>query len=55
MFAIFLMLASFFAHSSTLKVEATCSSETSIGFERTTRRYYIPEEINYPVSTLINA
>jgi hypothetical protein len=42
-------------NNSTLNVEATCSSETSIGFERTTRLYYIPEEINSPVSTLINA
>jgi hypothetical protein len=31
------------AFSSTLKMEATCSSETSVDFQRTTRRY-IPED-----------
>jgi hypothetical protein len=31
------------AYSSTLKMEVTCSSETSVDFQRTTRRY-IPEE-----------
>jgi hypothetical protein len=31
------------AYSSTLKMEATCSSETSVDFQRTTRRY-IPED-----------
>jgi hypothetical protein len=30
------------AYSSTLKIEATCSSEASVDFQRTTRRY-IPE------------
>jgi hypothetical protein len=30
-------------YSSTLKMEAICSSETSVGFQRTTRRY-IPED-----------
>jgi hypothetical protein len=27
------------AYSSTLKIEATCSSQTSVAFQRTTRRY----------------
>jgi hypothetical protein len=31
------------AYSSTLKMEAICSFETSVGFQRTTRRY-IPED-----------
>jgi hypothetical protein len=35
-------LASCLAYSSTLKIEATCSSETSVDFQWTTRRY-IPE------------
>jgi hypothetical protein len=34
---------SYLAYSSTLKVEAICSPETSVEFQRTTRRY-IPEE-----------
>jgi hypothetical protein len=33
----------FSAYSSTLKREAICSSETSVDFQRTTRRY-IPED-----------
>jgi hypothetical protein len=37
------VLCSSFDHSFTLKVEAVCSSETSIDFHRTTRRY-IPED-----------
>jgi hypothetical protein len=36
------MLVSRLAYSSTLKMEATCSSETSINFQWTTWRY-IPE------------
>jgi hypothetical protein len=36
-------LASCLAYSSTLKMEATCLSETSVDFQRTTRRY-IPED-----------
>jgi hypothetical protein len=36
------MLVSWLAYFSTLKIEATCSSETSVEFQRTTRRY-IPE------------
>jgi hypothetical protein len=35
-------LVSCVAYSSILKIEATCSSETSVVFQRTTRRY-IPE------------
>jgi hypothetical protein len=31
------------AYSSAMKMEATCSSETSVDFRRTTRRY-IPED-----------
>jgi hypothetical protein len=37
------MLVSFLAYSSTLKIEAACFSETSVDFQRTTRRY-IPED-----------
>jgi hypothetical protein len=37
------MLVSCLAHSSTLKIEATCSSETPVDFERTTWRY-IPQD-----------
>jgi hypothetical protein len=33
------LLVSCLAYSSTLKMEATCSSETSVGFQRITRRY----------------
>jgi hypothetical protein len=36
-------LVSYSAYSSTLKMEATCSSETSVDFQLTTRRY-IPED-----------
>jgi hypothetical protein len=36
-------LVSCWAYSSTLKMEATCSSETSVGFQRTTRHYF-PED-----------
>jgi hypothetical protein len=38
------MPVSFLAYSSTLKTEATCSSETSVDFHRTTQRY-IPEHV----------
>jgi hypothetical protein len=38
-----LCLISCLAYASNLKIEATCSSETSVDFERTTRRY-IPED-----------
>jgi hypothetical protein len=37
------MLDFFLAYSSTLKMEATYSSETSVDFQRTTERY-IPED-----------
>jgi hypothetical protein len=37
------MLVSCLAYSSTLKMKATCSSETSVDFQRTTQRY-IPEK-----------
>jgi hypothetical protein len=33
-------------YSSTLKRKATCSSETSVDFQRTTQ-HYIPEDINF--------
>jgi hypothetical protein len=32
-------LVSFLGYSSTLKMEAICSSETSVNFQQTTRRY----------------
>jgi hypothetical protein len=41
-------LDSSLAYSSDLKMEATCSSETSVDFQRTTRRY-IPED-NFSVT-----
>jgi hypothetical protein len=37
------------AYSPTMKMEATCSFEKSVDFQRTTWRY-IPEDINLPVS-----
>jgi hypothetical protein len=37
------VLVSYSAYSSTLKMEAICSSETSVDFQRATRRY-IPED-----------
>jgi hypothetical protein len=37
------MLFPCLAYSSNLKMEATCSSETSVDFQRTARRY-IPED-----------
>jgi hypothetical protein len=43
------MLVSFLAYSSTVNMEATCSSETSVEFQRTTRRY-IPEDRDLHVS-----
>jgi hypothetical protein len=39
-----LMLVSFLAYSSTLKMEVTYFSKISVDFQRTTRRY-IPEDI----------
>jgi hypothetical protein len=41
--ATFFTLVSSLAYSSTLKMEATCSSELSVDFQRTTR-HYIPED-----------
>jgi hypothetical protein len=35
-----LTLVSFFTYPSTLKMEATHSSETSVGSQRTTRNYF---------------
>jgi hypothetical protein len=43
LFATCFTLTSFLAYSSILKMEATCSSETSIEFRRTTRRN-IPQD-----------
>jgi hypothetical protein len=40
--AVCFMLDSFSAYFSTLEMEATCSSESSVDFQRATRRY-IPE------------
>jgi hypothetical protein len=45
------MLVSWVAFSSTLKMEAICSSETSVGFQQTTRRY-IPRIENFSYSQL---
>jgi hypothetical protein len=44
MFAIFFTLYSCLIYCSTLKMEAICSSETSVDFQLTTRRY-IPDDI----------
>jgi hypothetical protein len=41
------MLVSCLAYSSIMKMEAKCSSETSVDFQRTTRRY-ITEDITLP-------
>jgi hypothetical protein len=47
----FFALVSCFVYSSTFKMEAICSSETSVDFKRTTRRYILedrtPQPINY--------
>jgi hypothetical protein len=47
------LLARWFAEpiSSTLKIEATCFSETSVETQRTTRRH-IPEDDNVPTEFL---
>jgi hypothetical protein len=37
------MLVSWWAYSSTLNMEATCSSETTFDFQRTTKRYIIED------------
>jgi hypothetical protein len=43
-------LVSCLAYTSTLKMEAICSSETSVDFQRATRRY-IPEDRTLPGHT----
>jgi hypothetical protein len=43
------MLVSCLTYFSALKMQATCSSETSVDFQQITRRY-IPEDGNLPVS-----
>jgi hypothetical protein len=49
------MPVSFLSYSATLKMEAICSSETSVEFQRTTQRY-IPEERTFrPESSQENA
>jgi hypothetical protein len=40
-FATCFELVSCLAYTSTLKMEATCFSETSVAFQRTTRRYIL--------------
>jgi hypothetical protein len=47
------MLVSCLAYSSTLKMEATCSSEMSVHFERTKRRY-IPGDITLYTPCIIS-
>jgi hypothetical protein len=47
-----LMLVCCLAYSSTLKTEVTCSSETSVHFQRSTQRY-ISEYKNLPPSKLV--
>jgi hypothetical protein len=37
------MLVSYLAYPSALKMEATCSSETSVHFQRTTQRYILKD------------
>jgi hypothetical protein len=44
------MLVYCLAYSSTLKMEAICSSETSVYFHRTTRRY-MPEDRTLPLKS----
>jgi hypothetical protein len=50
--AVHVMLFSSLAYLSTLKVKATCSSETSLGCQRTSW-HYIPEDITTVVRTSI--
>jgi hypothetical protein len=47
----YLILVSCLAYFSILKMEATCSSEKSVYFQRTTRRY-IPEYITLQSSQI---
>jgi hypothetical protein len=49
--ATFVMLVSCLAYSSALKIEATCSSEMSVEFQRTKQRY-IPENKTSGIVTL---
>jgi hypothetical protein len=49
--AICFTLVSCLCHSSTLKMEATCSSETSLDFQRTTRRCIL-EDRNLPITAV---
>jgi hypothetical protein len=37
----------YLAYSSILKMEATCFSETSVGFQRTARRYISEDKVLY--------
>jgi hypothetical protein len=48
------VLISCSAYSSILKMEATCSSENSVDFQRTTR-CYIPKDMNLHVFQLISS
>jgi hypothetical protein len=43
-----LLHAGFLAYSSALKMEATCSSETAVDFQQTTRRYTPEDTILQP-------
>jgi hypothetical protein len=45
-------LISCLAYCSTQNMEATCSSETSVGFRRTARRYFPEERTLQPASFL---
>jgi hypothetical protein len=47
-FLLVFTLVSCLAYSSTLKMEATCPSETSVDFQRTTWRYIHLSVIFYP-------
>jgi hypothetical protein len=47
------LLVSCLAYSSTMKTEATCSSETSVDFLRSTRRY-IPDDRNLQFSAVVH-
>jgi hypothetical protein len=49
MLAYFSMLVSCLAYSSTLKLEVTYISETSVFFQLTTRRY-IPEDVKLKIN-----
>jgi hypothetical protein len=56
MLATTFMLVPYLVYMSNLKVQATCSSETSAGFRRNKRRY-IPEDRNphtFLIDRLVN-